>query len=129
VPSCLASCGAADLRALADAARYTAHGDIAEQSLLALRKRFAADAGRGAAFLLGRLYEGRGATGQARAWYETYLRESPSGDFASEALAGKMRTVSTLEGKKSAEPIAREYLRRYPSGVHATPARQIAGMN
>ncbi len=129
VPGCLESCNAADLRALADAARYTAHGDIAEQSLLALRKRFAADAGRGAAFLLGRLYEGRGATGQAKSWYETYLRESPSGDFASEALAGKMRTVNALEGRKSAEPIAREYLRRYPAGVHAKTARQLAGTN
>lgn len=127
VSSCLEACSAADLRALADAARYTSRGDLAEQSLLALRKRFAGDAGRGAAFLLGRLYEARGKSGNARTWYESYLRESPGGDFASEALAGKMRMVDAIEGRKSAEPIAREYLNRYPTGVHAKTARQIAG--
>jgi hypothetical protein len=126
IPACLQSCSAADLRSLADAARYTGRSELAEQSLLSLRKRFAADAGRGAAFLLGRLYEGRGSTAQARTWYEAYLRESPGGDFAAEALAGKMRTVNALEGRKSAEPIAREYLRRYPTGVHAKTARRIA---
>ena len=127
ISTCLQSCSGADLRSLADAARYTGRSDLAEQSLLALRKRFAADAGRGAAFLLGRLYEGRGSGAQARTWYETYLRESPGGDFAAEALAGKMRTVNALEGRKNAEPIAREYLQRYPTGVHAKTARRILG--
>lgn len=124
---CLARCTLADLTALADAARYTGRTPLAEQSLLALRRRFAQNAGTRAAFLLGRLHEHQGQHGQARTWYETSLREAPSGDFASESLAGKMRTVNALEGKQSASPIAREYLRRYPGGVHASLAKQLAG--
>ncbi len=123
---CLASCDASDLVALSDAARYTGHEQLAEQSLLALRKRFASAAGSRAAFLLGRLHEGQGRKGTAREWYETALREAPSGSFASEALAGKMRMVSALEGKASARPIAEEYLQRFPTGVHAARARQLA---
>lgn len=123
---CLSSCNQSDLVALADAARYTGRSDLAEEALLTLRKRFATTAGNRAAFLLGRLYEHRGRNAQARTWYETSLRESPNGSFASESLAGKMRTVNALEGKEAASAIASEYLRRYPQGVHASVARQLA---
>jgi hypothetical protein len=121
--ACLASCSAGDLRALSDAARYTGNGELAEQSLLALRKRFSSGAGRDAAFLLGRLYEPRGAS--ALTWYDTYLREAPGGAFAAEALAGKMRVVRRLSGAHAAAPIAREYLQRFPKGVSANTAREI----
>ncbi|WP_437782084.1 FecR domain-containing protein [Sorangium sp. So ce1097] len=123
---CLASCDAADLNALADAARYVGQNELAEQALLALRARYAKAAGSRAAFLLGRLHESRGAAARARTWYETALREAPSGAFAAEALAGKMRTVQTLEGPAAARVVAQEYLRLYPSGVHARTARQLA---
>ncbi|WP_437592358.1 FecR domain-containing protein [Sorangium sp. So ce1000] len=124
--SCLTSCDAADLNALADAARYVGQGDLAEQALLALRARYAQAAGSRAAFLLGRLHESRGAAARARSWYETALREAPGGAFAAEALAGKMRTVQILEGPAAARAVAQEYLRLYPSGVHAKTARQLA---
>ncbi|WP_437280827.1 FecR family protein [Sorangium sp. So ce375] len=124
--SCLTSCDAADLNALADAARYVGQSDLAEQALLALRARYATTAGSRAAFLLGRLHESRGAAARAKSWYETALREAPSGAFAAEALAGKMRTVQTLEGPAAARVVAQEYLRLYPSGVHAKTARQLA---
>lgn len=123
---CLASCDAADLNALADAARYVGQNELAEQALLALRARYAKAAGSRAAFLLGRLHESRGAAARARIWYETALREAPSGAFAAEALAGKMRTVQILEGPAAARVVAQEYLRLYPSGVHARTARQLA---
>ncbi|XXX79400.1 FecR family protein [Sorangium sp. So ce134] len=124
--SCLASCDAADLNALADAARYVGQGELAEQALIALRARYASIAGSRAAFLLGRLEESRGAAARARVWYETALREAPSGAFAAEALAGKMRAVQILEGPAAARAVAQEYLRLYPSGVHAKTARQLA---
>ncbi|KYG01745.1 hypothetical protein BE21_56230 [Sorangium cellulosum] len=124
--NCLASCDAADLNALADAARYVGQSELAEQALLALRARYARTAGSRAAFLLGRLHESRGAAARARTWYETALREAPSGAFAAEALAGKMRTVQILEGPAAARVVAQEYLRLYPSGVHAKTARQLA---
>lgn len=126
IPACLQACSPAELSSLADAARYSARTELAEQSLRALRSRFVrAPQGRAAAFLLGRLREGQGAAKDARAWYDTYLSESPAGPYAAEALAGKMRTVSKTDGRTAAEPLAREYLKRYPSGVHAGTAHGI----
>jgi len=123
---CESSCSAADLKALADAARYTGRSSMAESALLSLRKRFGGTRdGRSAAFLLGRLDEARGASAEAGRWYDTYLRELPSGDLAAEALAGKMRTVNATEGRAAAEPFATQYLARYPNGVHAQTARGI----
>lgn len=126
--ACLKTCGASDLRALADAARYTSRGNVAERALTTLRQRFAGSAeSRAASFLLGRLAETRGSSQTAQSWYETYLGEAPSGSFAAEALAGKMRTIQATRGRAAAEPVAREYLSRYPEGVHAKPARRILG--
>lgn len=123
---CEASCSAADLRALADAARYTGRSGMAEGALQALRGRFGASKeGRAAAFLLGRLAEARGSMSEAGRWYDTYLDELPGGDLAAEALAGKMRAVLATSGKAAAEPVARKYLSLYPNGVHAQTARGI----
>jgi TolA-binding protein len=128
VDACLESCSAQDLRALADAARYANRVELAEQCLLGLRQRFS-DSGssHAAAFLLGRTSESRGNTSKAQQWYERYLEESPDGEFAADALAGKMRAVVAQHGKAAARPLALEYLRRYPDGVHAISARRIAG--
>jgi TolA-binding protein len=128
VGNCLHTCSASDLSALADAARYTGRTDLAEEGLLALRSRFAQGTeGRSAAFLLGRLSEGHGAASDARNWYARYLSETPSGPYAAEALAGKMRTTMTLDGRAAASAIAEDYLRRYPTGVQAGTARGILG--
>lgn len=123
---CEAGCSAADLRALADAARYTGRGAMAEGALKALRTRFATTKeGRAAAFLLGRMYEARGSTVEAGRWYDAYLAELPGGDLAAEALAGKMRVVLATSGKAAADPVARKYLSLYPNGVHVETARGI----
>jgi ferric-dicitrate binding protein FerR (iron transport regulator) len=126
--ACLRTCGASDLRALADAARYTSKSDLAERTLTSLRQRFPSSAeSRAAGFLLGRLAEARGALPTAQNWYETYLSEAPSGALAAEALAGKMRTILATRGRAAAEPVARDYLSRYPEGVHAKPAKRVLG--
>jgi ferric-dicitrate binding protein FerR (iron transport regulator) len=127
IPSCLSGCSATDLRALSDAARYTGNSALAQRSLSSLRQRFPGAQGTEAAFLLGRLEEQRGAMATALAWYDSYLREAPSGSFAAEALAGKLRAVKATQGKQAAEPLAREYLRRFPKGVHVRTAREILG--
>ncbi len=124
--SCISSCTATDLRALADAARYSGHRELAMEALLALRQRFAGSVEeRPAAFLLGRIEEGRGALARAETWYETYLRERPRGELAAEALAGRMRALGGTSGSSAARTVAREYLSRYPDGVHAKAARAI----
>jgi hypothetical protein len=127
--ACIAGCQAGDLRSLADAARYTGRGELAEKCLLALRQRFPTGANAAAAaFMLGRTHETRNQPTTAQRWYETYLAESPDGEFAAEALAGKMRAITTTRGPASAKPLALEYLRRYPQGVHVKTARKIAGL-
>jgi hypothetical protein len=128
--ACISGCAAGDLRSLADAARYTGRADLAERCLVALRQRFPGGAhAAAAAFMLGRTQETRNRPTTAQRWYETYLAESPDGEFAAEALAGKMRAVTTTRGPLSAKPLALEYLRRYPQGVHVKTARKIAGLD
>jgi hypothetical protein len=127
IPSCLSACSAPDLRALSDAARYTGNTDVAERALLSMRQRFPGAQGSEAAFLLGRLHEKRGMHALSLTHYDSYLREAPSGPFAAEALAGKLRAVKATQGQNAAVPLAREYLRRFPKGVHVRTAREILG--
>ena len=127
IDSCVSTCSAVDLRALAEAARYTSRVGLAGRSLRALRQRFPGAQSAAAALLLGRTYEAGNQFGVAQRWYETYLAESPDGEFAAEAFAGKMRTVAATRGAPAAKPIAVEYLRRYPQGVHVKSARKYAG--
>jgi hypothetical protein len=130
IEGCLSSCSLSDVRALADAARYTGRSDLAERSLLAIRQRAGAGTQRSAAaFLLGRSSESRGQVGPASTWYDTYLSESPNGEFAADALAGRMRVTVRTQGTTAARPLAMQYLQRYPNGVHADAARKIAGSN
>ena len=129
VDGCLSFCSLGDVRALADAARYTGRSDLAERSLLAIRQRAAAGSQRSAAaFLLGRSSESRGQ-GSASSWYDTYLSESPNGEFAADALAGKMRITVRTQGTAAARPLAMQYLQRYPNGAHADSARKIVESN
>ena len=126
IDNCLQTCSLTDVRALADAARYTGHSGVAEKSLLAIRQRAPAGSQRSsAAFLLGRTSESRGQAAAASSWYDNYLAESPSGEFAADALAGKMRVTVQTQGNAAAKPLAMQYLQRYPNGVHADSARKI----
>lgn len=125
---CGASCSAADLRALGDAARYVGDVDTATRSLLALRSRFSGTRNASAAaFLLGRTSESKGDVQGADRWYRTYLDEASHGEFAADALAARMRTSVALDGPSAGAAVAREYLVRYPNGVHAATARKLSG--
>ena len=125
----LATRGTEDLAALADAARYRRHDDVARRALLAQRRRFpgsprAADA----AFFLGRLDEngGRGH-GPALAWYERYLDEAPRGSYVAEAMGRKMIAVEELHGAAAARNVAEQYIRRFPRGSYAGAAHALLG--
>jgi hypothetical protein len=122
-----AGSGADDLAALADAARYTRHFDVARGALLAQRQRFvASERARIAAFSLGRLSEAQRDDRTALSWFETYLQEAPEGTYASEALGRKMLLVEQLDGGDAARPLASAYLHRFPSGTYAKAAHAIA---
>jgi hypothetical protein len=124
----MARCSAPDLRALADAARYTGAPALATQALLSLRSRFGdTPQGAAAAFLLGHTAESIGDFAAAERWYTTYLSESPHGGLAGEALAGKMLVAARIGPPARAKALAREYLTRYPEGTAAAAAHKLAG--
>jgi len=120
---------AADLNALADAARYVRRSDVARRTLLAERDRFPGSAiAREAAFFLGGLAEddpGVSSVKSALDWYERYMTESPRGTYAAQALGRQMILVHKLRGAAAARPIAGEYLSRFPSGPYAEPAKKL----
>lgn len=124
IDRCLSGCSTQDLRALADAARYTGKRDLAERSLHALERR--PGSSTVAAFLLGRHYEAT-SPAQALEWYATYSKRSPRGTYAAEAMAGKMRALESLGRRREAEQVARSYLSAFPEGVHAVRARRLLG--
>jgi TolA-binding protein len=120
---------AADLRALADAARLS--GDIARSqlALTTLRRRFPGDdQAAESAFLLGVIaFDTRGAHVEAARWFTTYLSERPRGRLAREA-AGRLLEAEERSGNRAgSREAARRYLRDYPGGPHAEMAKAIAG--
>jgi FecR protein len=125
----LETASAADLTALADAARYVRRSDVARRALMAERDRFSqAVTGREAAFFLGGLAEdesGVAATKTALEWYERYMAESPRGTYAAQALGRQMILVHKLRGAAAARPIATQYLERFPDGPYAGPAKKL----
>jgi len=114
--SILQSASASDLMVLADVARYAGQETRSRQAYRTLRSRFpgTSQAAR-AAFALGR-------SGDGAKWFSLYLRESPDGPLAREALG---RLLESQRGQASGEATARRYLARYPDGPHALLARSI----
>jgi len=109
------------LLSLAQAARLEGSPRFAQQLLVALRE---ARGERGqSAFYLGKIaHDQLGQRAEAQKWFETYLREAPTGTFAEQAWARLLELGGTsAQGKKW----AREYLERYPSGASSARARSL----
>jgi len=127
VDECIAGASSAELAALADAARYSRHDDIARRALVAERRRFpGSPSARDAAFLLGRLEETGQDAVRAIEWYEAYLRETPDGTYASDALGREMLLLQQTSMGARARAAADQYLSRFPAGPYAARARAIA---
>lgn len=108
-----------DLEKLADAARRT-HDQRAPQAYRALRSRFggtrpAVDA----SFHLGRYHFHANRSELAQRWLQTYLRESPNGPWAREALGRLLELHDRGGDTAQTQRLAAEYLRRFPHGPHA----------
>jgi hypothetical protein len=117
----------ADLRALGDAARYANNASTAKRTYSSLRSRFAAGTeARTAAFLLGRFAEEQDrSVDDAIRWYDTYLTEAASGEFAGDALGRKMLLVAQSQGRDAAKSLAERYLQRFPGGPYEAAAHDL----
>jgi TolA-binding protein len=120
--------GSDELSALADAARYIRRPDLARQALRAQMRRFpSSPRARDALFFLGRITEDTGGGSfDALEYYDRYLRDTPDGTYASEALGRKMIILERMNRDADARQIAGDYLRRFPRGTYAHAAQAVA---
>ena len=116
-----------DLWSLKDIARTAGLHGIAERALLIIRERFGrTKQARLAAYYIGKIYEENiENTNEAIRWYSTYLAESPLGNMAEQALAGKMRGLVKLGKAREARHEAKLYIYLYNDGPYEREARNI----
>jgi hypothetical protein len=123
---CIATASTTELAALADAARYSRHDDIARRTLLAQRSRFPGSAAaRDAAFLLGRLEETVKNPIAGIDWYDRYVREGAGGTYASQAMGRKMLLIDQVSGSARSRAAAEDYLSHFPDGEYSAKARAL----
>lgn len=118
--------GGHDVLLLGESARLTGHAEDARLAYQAVRRRFSGSPEAAqAAFNLGQLEVRGGQKGAAAGWFETYLRERPSGPLAPAALGRLLEARVELGDTRAAREAARSYLERYPAGPHAEAARKV----
>lgn len=119
--------GLRDLWKAANKARYSRDASTAESMLASLRKRFPksreADA---SVFLMGRIrLELQGDPLGAVNWFKQYLKDTPNGPLAEEAL-GRIVDAYKRAGKPAqAKRYAEKYLARYSDGLFADLAESV----
>jgi transmembrane sensor len=119
--------GPRELLMLADAARLAGATRREASALHQLRKRFAGtEAAAIAAFSLGRLeFDHHAGYQQAAQWFETYLKEQPSGALSREARGRLIEATVRAGDLARARSLADGYLHDYPAGPHAKLARSL----
>jgi hypothetical protein len=116
------SASAEDLLELARSARLAGRSDVEHDALLACRQHYKGQpSGAKAAYLLG------SAAGPKEAvqWFETYLREQPSGVLSREAAGRLIESQQRAGNAVGARDAATRYLASYPDGPHAARARSV----
>jgi hypothetical protein len=122
----LQAASASNLKALAQAARYTGHAPLSLRAWHALRARFESQPlGTQASFFLGRTYDEEGNLPEALRWLGVYVSEAPNGVYASEALGRRLLVLQKFSGRSAALSSARDYLQRFPGGAFEKTARAI----
>lgn len=116
-----------EMLALADAARLFGSAADAVIPLRILRERFPASTDAAtAAFRLGLIaFEREHAYVEAAHWFETYLRDQPSGPLMGDSFGRLMQARSRAGDTQRARLDAQQYLRRFPEGPYAPEARGI----
>lgn len=116
-----------ELLALADAARLSGSHQRAMTALQRLRQQYpkSMDASV-AAFTLGRIaFERLHAYGEAAMWFDTYMREQPTGPLMGDSFGRRMEARMLSGDHAQARADAEQYLRRFPGGPYASQARAI----
>jgi tetratricopeptide (TPR) repeat protein len=116
-----------DVLLLGDTAHFAGAIDRAEQAFRSVRARFPdGHEAAVAAFSLGRIaYDERRNFGSAANWFQTYLREEPSGTLAREASGRLIEAYRGAGNLAAARDAATKYLATYPSGPHAALAQSL----
>lgn len=115
----LGSASPGQLWSLSQSARLSGQPELARDALLALRKRHGT---RGqTSYLLGKISADQlGATSKAITWFETYLKETPGGPLAEQAMG---RLAELQAGTNAGQRAAKRYLEHYPRGSYANFCR------
>lgn len=113
-----------ELLTLADAARLAGSAPRAEQAYSAARTKLP-NGGR-ATYGLGLVaFDQRGDFAAAARWFDTYLREQPSGSLRAEATGRLLESLQRSGQKERARNVAEQYLAQYPRGAQAALAQQL----
>ena len=118
---------AADLWLLATTCRHARKGRCALQALKAIIHRFPTTRrARIAVFLVGRvLADLQGNHRAAATWFDRYLKRTPQGALAEEALGRYLGACRRAGRKQQARAAARRYLRLYPTGTFRVVAKKL----
>ncbi|MEN9579169.1 MAG: hypothetical protein RJA70_2178 [Pseudomonadota bacterium] len=107
-------------------------GDLAQaaQLLLQVRQRYPGTPQAAlAAYTLGvTAFLYRRSSAEAVGWFQTHLRESPSGPLAREALGQLMEAQARMGDQGAARQSARRYLQLHPSGPHRHAAEALSDL-
>lgn len=113
-----------ELLTLADAARLSGSAARAEQAYSAARTKL--PGGGRATYGLGLIaFDHRGDFASAAGWFETYLRDQPSGSLRAEASGRLLEALERSGQRDRARSVAERYLAQYPRGPQAALAEQL----
>jgi TolA-binding protein len=123
-PKPASASGAAELFGAAALARREGNPTKAIALLDSLQERFpASPEARLSNMTLGALHLQRGAPVAALEHFRRYLRASPQGELASEAVWGEFQALSALGQRTDAERRLQLLIARYPGSAYAAAAR------
>ena len=119
--------GLRDLWKAANKARYSRDASTAESMLTTLRRRFPSSREADASiFLMGRIrLELRSDPVGSVKWFKQYLKNTPNGPLAEEALGRIVDAYKRANETERAKRYAGKYLKRYSDGLFADLAKSV----